>query len=120
MNSTCRGLEALLKQARQDGGPCLIGYIISRRGDDSYGHERTAVLLVDNGQFARNALKAHRDELANILHCDAVRIQSTITDPVIQKAIDLGGMATMFADGVYEEYSTLPGQPRFQTISLTT
>jgi len=83
-----KDLEKLLRGCRRDGGDPIIGRITRLVN----GQERVlAIVLADASPFHYKTLSEMQVALAQHLHVDEAKIQSTIKDPLVAEGIRLGG-----------------------------
>ncbi len=85
-------IRALIRQARQDGGPAVIGRIYR-------GGRLTAVVLADRNPWIRRALELRKDKLLAFLQAqrpvDAIAIIDQFKDPLVEFAVhELGARVT--------------------------
>ncbi len=90
-------IGALCRQARQDGGPALIGRLIR-------GGKVTAVILADHSPWMKRALELRKAELLAYLQehgvkADQVAIMDQFKDPLVEYAVrNLGARVTYRED----------------------
>ncbi len=90
-------IGALYRQARQDGGPALIGRVIR-------GGRVTAVILADRSVWMKRALEVRKDLLLAYLRdrrvrADQVAIIDQFKDPLVEYAVrNLGARVTYRED----------------------
>ncbi len=90
-----------MRQARQDGGPALIGRVIR-------GGRVTAVILADPSGWVKRALEMRKEHLLSFLQdhnirADQVAIMDQFKDPLVEYAVrNLGGRVTYREDEAQE------------------
>ncbi len=89
-------IRALVRQARKDGGPAVIGRIYR-------GGRLTAVILADRNPWIKRALEMRKDKLLAFLRAqrpvDAVAIIDQFKDPLVEFAVrELGARVTYRED----------------------
>ncbi len=89
-------IRALVRQARQGGGPAVIGRIYR-------GGKLTAVVLADRNPWIKRALELRRDKLLAFLQAqrpvDAVAVIDQFKDPLVEFAVrELGARVTYRED----------------------
>ncbi len=87
----------LMRQARADGGPALIGRVIR-------GSKVTAVILADRSGWVKRALEMRKRQLLSFLQdhniqADQVAIIDQFKDPLVEYAVlNLGARVTYRED----------------------
>ncbi len=89
-------IRALVRQARQDGGPAVIGRIYR-------GGKLTAVVLADRNPWIKRALELRKDKLLAFLQAhrpvDAVAVIDQFKDPLVEYGVrELGARVTYRED----------------------